>query len=288
MPVVFNLSDHDAFAGILLQKGIKGEFEIRRFPDGESYVRILSQVKGEIIYIVCNLYRPDDKIIPLYFLTEILKENGAQSIRIISPYLPYLRHDIQFKEGEAVTALHFAKLLSTFASGMITFDPHLHRIRSLNDIYKVPVTVLSSAKPVAEWILSNVTKPYLIGPDVESEQWVSSVAALCKASYLILEKDRKGDDKVEVKIPELTTGGDETVIILDDIISTGESMLQVILHLQNAGVKKIVCIGIHALFAGNAYEKLLSSGAVIVTCNTVRHPSNAIFLEGLLNEVDLM
>jgi ribose-phosphate pyrophosphokinase len=105
----------------------QGAWEWRHFPDGESYVRVDSHVKGKTVAILCSLNQPDIKTLPLIFLTRTLKEMGAARITLIAPYLGYMRQDKRFKEGEAVTSDIFAALLSPYIDALITIDPHLHR-----------------------------------------------------------------------------------------------------------------------------------------------------------------
>ena len=82
----------------------------------------------------------------------------------------------QFHAGEAVTSRTFARLVSSYADWIVTIDPHLHRYDTLNDIYGVPTRVVHAAPAVAEWIAAHVDRPVLVGPDAESDQWVSDVA----------------------------------------------------------------------------------------------------------------
>jgi len=258
----------------------QGKFEFRRFPDEETYIRLESDVNGKEVIIVCSLERPDNKFLPLYFLIEILKDAGADKITLVSPYLAYMRQDKKFNPGECVTSGHFANILSGFIDELITVDPHLHRIKSLESIYAIPTKVIQSAPFISKWIKENIKNPILIGPDMESKQWVSEVAKDAGAPYTVLLKSRLGDKNVKVSIPHIRKYLDNfTPVIVDDIISTALTMIKTIEHLKEEGAKAPVCIGIHAVFAGNAYNELKQSGAKqIVTCNTIVHETNGIKL----------
>jgi ribose-phosphate pyrophosphokinase len=123
----------------------------------------------------------------------------------------------------------------------------------------------------------------VIGPDVESAQWVAAVANQAGVPHLVLEKVRSGDRAVEVSLPADAAWHDRTPVLVDDIISTGRTMLATIAHLRRLGTRAPVCIGIHGVFVEGAYDELLASGAArVVTCNTIPHPSNAIDLGDLL------
>lgn len=144
-------------------------------------------------------------------------------------------------------------------------------------MYSIPSKVLHAADDISTWIRGNIERPLLIGPDSESEQWVSEVAKGADAPFIVLQKIRHGDRDVEVTVPDIELYKDRTPVLVDDIISTGETMIQTVKHLKRAGMRPPVCIGVHAVFAGNAYQNLMDAGAeVVATCNTIPHPSNAI------------
>lgn len=263
-----------------------GAFTLRRFPDGESYVRLLCEVEKHQAVIVCTLFQPDDKILPLYYLTKLLKDSGAQSVTLIAPYLAYMRQDKVFNPGEAVTSEYFAALLSSVVDRLITIDPHLHRHGSMSELYTIPCKAIHAAPLLSDWIRQNIANPVIIGPDSESEQWVSEVAANAGAPFLILEKIRRGDRDVAVSKPVVEPYSGHTPILVDDIISTAHTMIETVGHLRGAGMAAPVCIGVHPVFAGNAYEDLVAAGAAdVISCNTIQHPSNRIDVADMLATV---
>lgn len=277
LPVIFNLdSDPSLFTQLAESLDAEtGELEQRRFPDGESYVRVHSDCSDKNIYILCNLFQPNDKILKLIFLTHTVRELGARHVCLITPYLPYMRQDKAFNAGECVTSVPFAQLLSNTVDSLVTMDPHLHRYHSLDEIYSIPSTVVAAAPLIANWIRSNVDQPVLIGPDIESEQWVSKVAELADAPFQVLEKIRHSDRDVEVSVPELSKVKDSIPVLVDDIISSGHTMLETIEHLTKAGMKRPCCIGVHGIMADNAYAAL-TDVADVITTQCIPHPSNQI------------
>lgn len=261
----------------------QGAWEWRHFPDGKSYVRILSKVKLKPVIILCSLNRPDEKTLPLTFLVHTLKELGAGKITLIAPYLGYMRQDKRFNDGEAVTSTIFAKLLSGFIDALITIDPHLHRHAKLEEIYACECRVLSAAPLMAQWIAKHVQNPFIIGPDKESEQWVKDVTRRANAPYVILDKTRRGDREVDIRLPDVQHYKKHTPVLIDDIISTAATMIKAIELLRLQEFKQIVCLATHGVFAENAYERLLKMGNVkIVTANTIPHASNAMDVASLL------
>jgi ribose-phosphate pyrophosphokinase len=278
-PFLFALPDNDVLASTLAKKlGFeKGRVVSRRFPDGETYVRFEDAVADREIILFCSLNTPDDKILPLYFLAETARDLGAKKIGLVAPYLAYMRQDIRFKEGEGVTSRYFSKFISNTFDWLVTVDPHLHRYHSLNEIYSIPNRIVHAANIIAQWIQVQIKNPLLIGPDSESEQWVSDVAKQAQAPYIILQKIRHGDNHVDVSIPAVEKWKAHTPVLIDDIISTGHTMMETIGHLKKAKMPQPVCIGVHGIFSDNAYENLRNAGAKkIVTCNTLFHSSNAI------------
>ena len=260
-----------------------GEAVIRRFPDGETYVKVLSNVYGKDAVIVCSLHHPDNKILPLYFLAKTLKEFRASSVTLVAPYLAYMRQDKRFSDGECITSTLFAQLISGFIDKLITIDPHLHRRSSLSQIYSIHSSVLHVKTLIADWVRQHVNKALLIGPDSESEQWVSKVAADADAPFIVLSKIRSGDRKVQVSVPDVEQYKNHTPVLVDDIISTAHTMIETVGHLKKAGMKPPVCIGIHPVMSSRAYGKLINAGAErIVTCNSIIHPSNRIKVDELL------
>lgn len=265
------------------QEGETGIFELRNFPDGESYLRILSTVENRRTVLVCSLHQPDEKILRLYLFAKTLKSLGAREVILITPYLAYMRQDKLFHPGEGISSHYVAEFLSGFLDGIITLDPHLHRIKKLSDIYSIKTKVVHAAGLIAQWIKHHVPNALLIGPDSESEQWVSKVAQEAGAAFTILEKHRSGDTQVEVSVPHVETYKDHNPVLIDDIISTGRTMIETIIHLKQLKMKAPVCIVIHAVFSNNAYAELKSAGPLkIVSCNSISHESNGIDVSELL------
>lgn len=285
--ILFSMPGNSSLASALTVKlSIElGSFELRDFPDGESYVRVLSDVKDKIVTILCTLDHPNDKVLPLLFLARTLRDLGAHHICLIAAYLPYLRQDKRFKTGEALTSNIFASLLSTAIDSLLTFDPHLHRIHKLLEIYPIQSAIsLHANLKIAEWIKNTVASPILIGPDEESEQWVSEIATSIGAPYIIAKKTRYGDKEVMLSLPDFNDDG-KVPVLIDDIISTGSSMLALLQQLARKGTKKSFCIAVHALFNQAVHQKLLAAGAErVISCNTITHFSNAIDITALLVE----
>jgi len=138
--------------------------EQHRFPDGESGVRVLGDVRGRDCIVVAQLRDPDPQLPGLFFLADALHELGAASVGLVAPYLPYMRQDTRFREGEAVTSRSLAAWVSARFDWLATVDPHLHRIPSLDRIYSIANAVVPSAPAIALWVQGHVHRPFIVGP----------------------------------------------------------------------------------------------------------------------------
>jgi ribose-phosphate pyrophosphokinase len=260
-----------------------GRLVIRHFPDGESYVRIDTEVTGRDVVLACTLDRPDPKILPLLLVAATARDLGARRVGLVAPYLAYLRQDGRFAPGEGVTSRYFARLLSSSVDWLVTVDPHLHRYTSLAEIYPIPTTSVSAAPLVADWIRTHVSDPLLVGPDAESARWVAAVAGESGAPFVVLEKRRRGDREVEVSLTGIDRWRERTAVLIDDIISTGRTIIATIRELGRRGMPVPVVIGVHAVFAERAYEEVLAATpARVFTTNTISHTSNEIDVIDLL------
>lgn len=250
--------------------------ETRHFPDGETYLRLRTDVSGRDVAIVCTLDRPDAKFLPLAYTAATARELGAKRVGLVAPYLAYMRQDRRFKEGEAVTSACFARLLSAEFDWLVTVDPHLHRRRALDEIYTIANRVAHADQAMSGWIRRNVEQPLIIGPDSESEQWASRIAAEAGCPTVVLNKRRLGDRQVSIDLPDLSAWRDRRPVLVDDIISSAVTMIEACRLLIAAGLSKPVCVGVHGLFAGQGFEALSELAARVATTNTVVHASNEI------------
>lgn len=286
-PLLFPLHAAEALAaGLCRQRGLElGRIERRRYPDGETFLRLATPVAGRQVILLATLNRPDDKMLPLLFAADAARQQDALGVGLVAPYLPYMRQDEAFSPGEAVTSRTFARLLSGSFDWLVTIDPHLHRYRSLDAIYSVPAVAASAAGPIAEWLRANVERPFLVGPDAESAQWVERIAALAGAGSAVLEKRRDGDFDVAIGGGNLAIPAGSTPVVVDDIASSGSTLIEAVRLLGREGHAAPVCIVVHPLFAGDAYDRLLEAGpAAVVSANTVPHLSNRIDVAPELGE----
>ncbi len=250
---------------------------LHHFPDGESLVTLPEGLEGAEAALVATLRDPDRLALPLRFAAVTARELGAVRVGLIAPYLGYMRQDRRFNTGQAVSAPHFAQFLGESFDWLVTVDPHLHRIARLKDVFPMPAVRVAAAPLIAAWIAREVPDAILLGPDSESQQWVAEVAQMARRPYEVLRKRRTGDRQVIVSVPESADLGRGTPVILDDIASSGRTMVRAIERVLAAGGRPPISILIHAVFAGGAFDDIRAAGAArVVTTDTIPHPSNVI------------
>ena len=285
IPLLFELSSAPGLCTSLAKRlpCEIGKLSRRQFPDGESYLRFDTPVEGRDVILLCTLDRPDPKLAPLLFAASAARENGARSTGLVAPYLAYMRQDTEFIAGEAVTSKMFARLLSHHVDWLVTIDPHLHRFRTLDAIYSNHAVAATAAEAIADWVRLNVTNPVIIGPDEESRQWVERVASRARATSTVLTKVRRGDYSVSIDATALEHLDNSTPVLIDDIASSARTLIEAVELVKRSGTRAPVCAVVHAIFAGDSFERLRESGAAkIVSTNSVAHESNAIDVSEIL------
>jgi ribose-phosphate pyrophosphokinase len=284
-PLLFELSAAPGLAAGIAERlpCDPGELSTRRFPDGETFLRFDTPVEGRDVILLCTLDRPDPKLAPLLFSARGAREAGARSIGLVAPYLAYMRQDREFHPGELVTSRLFARLVSEQFDWLVTIDPHLHRYPALDAIYDIPAVAATATDLIADWIRDNVTDPVIVGPDQESRQWADRIASRAQARSIVLTKNRSGDFSVSIDPAALESLGSGTPVLVDDIASSARTLIEAAELVKRSGRRAPVCAVVHAIFAGDSYERLQKVGVPkVVSTNSVAHESNAIDVSDVL------
>jgi ribose-phosphate pyrophosphokinase len=284
-PMLFTLESHLPLL-MPLVRSLKADIGIltrRHFPDGESYLRVDTPVRNRHCILLANLVDPDSKFLPLVFVASTLKELGAASVGLVAPYLSYMRQDTRFNDGEVVSSKIFARLVGEEVDWLVTVDPHLHRYQSLDEIYFIPTRAVAGAPVLAQWLAQRNEDLLLVGPDVESEQWVSAIAEQIQQPFVIGRKKRRGDRDVTVTLPDLRVHKHRTAVIIDDVVSSGHTLLKTLKAVKNAELERIDCATVHGIFADGVDETLRREGIrTLISSNSIPHPSNAVDLSPVL------
>ncbi|VVB99720.1 Ribose-phosphate pyrophosphokinase [uncultured archaeon] len=245
-------------------------------------------MKGKEVVLVQGMNpNPNDSLITIAFAGRTARELGAAKVTGVIPYLGYMRQDFRFHDGECVSSRQMAWALNQSIDKIITFDPHLHRIHDLAEIFTIARKRLSANTAIAEHIKKKFQKKgtVLVGPDIESSQWAKSIADSIGFESAVFSKERLSSHKVKLKVGNGTEWKGKNVIVVDDIISSGHTILETLKELRQRKVKSIHVICVHPIFAENSYTKILRAGAkTIVSCNTITHKSNGIDMSGIIAE----
>jgi len=258
------------------------EVEVHRFPDGESKVRLPTDLPERVI-LCRSLDRPNNKLVELLLTADTARTNGVRRLDLVAPYLCYMRQDCAFHPGEAVSQRIIGRWLASLFDEIITVDPHLHRIHRLDEALPAKRAVsLSAGTLLARFLQSQVRDAVLIGPDAESRQWVSEIAAQSGMAYRVAEKQRVSDCEVHVSLPTEDLKG-RTAVIVDDVASTAHTLAAAARRLHEGGAAVVHCCVTHGLFVDDAEALLRDAGVDQVwSTDSIQHASNAIELAGLL------
>ncbi len=258
---------------------------VHRFPDGESKVSLPGALPERVI-LCRSLNHPNHKLIELMLAAQTARQLGARHLTLVAPYLCYMRQDIAFHPGEAVSQRIIGEFLANLFDKVVTVDPHLHRIERLEQaIPGREAIALASAGIMGEFLSHHVDKPLLLGPDEESHQWVRAIAEPAGLPWAVAHKQRHGDRQVSIELPECDFRT-HTVVLVDDMISTGNTLLNVTRQLRNQGAKTIHCLVTHALHDESVSQALHQAGIdQLWSSDSIPHPSNAITLQPLLATV---
>jgi ribose-phosphate pyrophosphokinase len=234
--------------------------ERHRFPDGEVRVRLPDPLPPRVV-IWRGLHQPNEKLVELLLAARTARTLGAQHLTLVVPYLAYMRQDIAFNPGEAVSQRIVGALLGELFDAVITVDPHLHRVATLQEAIPVKdAIVLNGAPLLSDHIAARcVADVLLIGPDEESLQWVARAANRHGWAHGVCRKTRHGDRQVDIELPDLPVGG-RAVVLMDDVASSGHTLARAAQLLRAAGAVSIDVAVTHALFADGAVALIREAG----------------------------
>lgn len=285
-PLLLCFEDEQESAGRIAHAGSMGlvKIERHRFPDGEIKLR-LPDTLPEHVAILRTMNDPNEKLVELLLAAQTARDLGARHLTLVAPYLAYMRQDIAFHPGEAISQRIVGRFLASLFDAVITVDPHLHRVATLQEA--VPVAnaiVLSGAPLLSDLIAARRQQPLLVGPDEESAQWIALAAARHGFDYAVCRKVRNGDRAVDVALPDRAVTGRQ-VVLLDDVASTGHTVARAARLLLAAGAVSVDVAVTHALFAGDALQVMLDAGVGEVwSTDCISHPSNSVSMASTIAE----
>ncbi|MDE2472581.1 MAG: ribose-phosphate diphosphokinase [Bradyrhizobium sp.] len=260
------------------------EIALHRFPDGELRVTVGPAAPTTII--CCSLNDPNEKLIALLFASEALRRGGARRLVLVAPYLGYMRQDAAFHSGEAISQRAVGDLFANTFDRVITVEAHLHRTPNLHHVFRgIESDNLSATSAIESMFRADALNPaaVIVGPDAESEPWVSDLAGRLGLAHAVGEKIRRGDRSVQVVFSDSALLLHRPVLLIDDIVSSGGTLIACAEALVSSGASSIDALVTHALFPPELLNEFSRAGIrSLRSTNSVPHPTNAIALDEIL------
>jgi len=256
-----------------------GKSEVRKFPDGETYVKLESKVSGVECAVVQSV-RSNDDLVELMLMLDALMDCNATQVHAVMPYLAYMRQDKRFTPGEALSAKTVLKLIHELADSITTVNCHFLSAGGQSVYNHVGFMNLDAMPHLARHIGEKVEKPIFIAPDKGSLGYAKAAAAILDCEFNHLQKKRLSGTEVMMKPKELEVKGFD-VIILDDIISTGGTIIEAVKIIRGWHPKSISIGCIHGLFL-NGVDAFSGGVDRLVSTNTLENHAAKVNVAGLI------
>jgi len=243
-----------------------GKREYEKFPDDEIYVRLKTDVEGRECAYVHSIKTSDDLVEALLML-DCLRDHGALQVHAVFPYLAYMRQDKRFKDGEALSAKTILKLVDEVSDQKAVINTHFLSGEGQEVYEKIRLTNLDAIPQLARYFKPKLEDPVVVAPDKGSMSYARRAAEILDCEFNHLQKKRISGEEVTVKDKNLDVKGKD-VLMLDDIISTGGTILEASKVVKGYKPKSINVGCVHGLFL-NGVEKFQGSVNRIIACNTL-------------------
>jgi ribose-phosphate pyrophosphokinase len=226
------------------------DVEYRRFPDGESYLRVCEEV--ERVAIIQSTRTNDDIIV----LLQLLDACESAEKHVVIPYFGYARQDKRFKNGEPISSRAIASIFK--ADSIAVVNIHSEEVMKY---FRSPAKELDASEVIGKYISSlNLRDPLIISPDYGAIEMVEKISKVVNCEYAVMMKERISDEEVRISAEGLEVKGRD-VIIVDDIISTGGTIKEALKILKKMGVGRVFVGCVHPVLVGDALLKLYRTGA---------------------------
>ena len=258
------------------------ETETKIFPDGESKITLQKIPKKSVILVVQSTYPPvDTNMLQALSIISQVRKISSRTYAII-PYMGYARQDKQFLSGEVITMSVVAKMLqSAGAKKVIVVD--IHSNTALNH-FNIPTENISAIPELAKYFKKlNLKNPLVVSPDAGGSSRSKKFASLLKSDFIVLKKHR---DRKTGRVSIQTTKADvqgKDLIIVDDMISTGGSVIKAAQFLKKQKCKRVFVACTHGLLVGDAEKKIRKAGVSrIISTNTIPGNTSKVDVSGIL------
>jgi ribose-phosphate pyrophosphokinase len=253
-----------------------GDATVRRFADGEIFVRINQNARGRDVFIIQPTPPPADNIMELLLLIDAAKRASAARVTAIVPYFGYARQDRKDQPRVALGAKLVANLMEAAgADKVLGIDFHTHQIQGFFD---VPVDHLYAAPVLTQYFRDlNLDNPVVVAPDVGAAKMARGFARRINASFAIIDKRRPTQNVAEV-MEVVGEVADRPCIIVDDMIDTAGTLVSVVDALRERGARDVYATATHPILSGPARDRLCASPLIeVVVTNTLFTPDEKRF-----------
>ncbi len=264
--------------------------EIGRFPDGDSHVRIpqIKECKSKEVFVFHRLYpKQNSSLVELFLILESLKEEGAK-VNVVVPYLPYARQDKKKLDGEVASAIVLSGILKKMGCDkLITFDCHFLNATGEADFAGLKIQNISMGNELVTF-----ARKYFAGEDFVI------VAPDSGANYLVKDQGGKSFKKVRQEYKDGKVGyrdietmecdfeiKEKNILILDDMISTGSTMINALEKCKESGTKKVCAAATHGLFLYNSVDKLKKYTDCVFSTDTIAGPNTLVSIKEKLENL---
>ena len=239
------------------------DMEKKRFPDGEMYIRILGDFRDEDIVAIGNT-RNDDEIIEFLLMINAARENGAGKVIAVIPYFGYARQHMIYKSGEPISSMVMLNSIENFCDSLIVVEIHdLGTARfSRRGLKNVKIV-----EPLVKYY-SDKKIDYVVSPDDGGLERAKELSGYLDAKSFNIDKNRIDSRTVTMTVPDIDVAG-KNIVLLDDMISTGGTIIKATNILKEKGAGKVYVSAIHGIFANGSYDKISSIAYDIVITDTI-------------------
>lgn len=270
---------------------------LKRFADGETYVRIDSDLKDQTAVIIQSTYpNQNDSLMETAFLADAAQNTGARNIIAAIPYIAYSRQNKAFQKGEATSLNTVIKFLkSSGISKLITVDAHFHRRIGTVNINDLEIVNLSAAKILLDYIENKIGKDLLvIGPDLGSSEMIEFATGklnvmrkekICPNCGENTAECRCGGGIKEYSVSDINSDTDfknKDVIIMDDMIVSGSTMIKAAGKIKSEGAKSVSAVATHGLFLGGSLDILRKNTDSLAVTDSILTDVSYVSIAGLV------
>lgn len=278
----------------------QGKISITKWPDGETYVRVDSNVEGKDVLFVETMFpNQNEAFMEISLSAEAILARGAKEVTAFIPYLAYSRMDKRFQTGDALSIKAIVKFFKAIGiNKLITVDTHYQHVPvGKFDLFGLDCLNLSAGKILFEHVKENFGEDLLvIGPDLGSSEMIKyatgeakamdkiKICPICRSDIDLCKCEKKERTYVHTDIKTDYNFKDRNVLILDDMIATGGTMLKVIEKVRSEGAKKVALAATHGLFLKDSFEKLKNSSDYLVVTDSIETPVSHVSVSSLLKK----